>query len=411
MRIAYLDCFSGISGDMTLGALLDLGFPESSLREGLAALPVGGYRIEITREERQGLEGTSVRVLVEEEKQPHRHYAEIKKILSESSLPERARHIASAIFERIARAEAHVHGTSVDKVHFHEVGAVDSIVDVVGVALGVDALDIQESYVSSLPLGGGFVRCSHGVLPVPAPATVEIVKGMRVREHPVQAELVTPTGAAIASVLAGPDHPPMPPMRFEKVGYGVGDRDFDHPNLLRIFLGETAEGYEKDEVEVIECQIDDLQPELYPYLMERLLQSGAIDVYLIPVQMKKGRSGFLVQVLADPSESLRISEILFQETTTLGVRLSRRNRIKLSRRTCEVETSLGWIPAKWVEGPCLEGPEVRPEYEVCRRVAEEKGIPLRKVYDEVLSAKKVRAGEDRPKKKQQTKKRKSTRNG
>ena len=410
MRVAYLDCFSGISGDMTLGALLDLGFPESSLREGLAALPVGGYRIEITREERQGLEGTSVRVLVEEEKQPHRHYAEIKKILSESSLPERARHIASEIFERIARAEAHVHGTSVDKVHFHEVGAVDSIVDVVGVALGVDALDIQESYVSSLPLGGGFVRCSHGVLPVPAPATVEIVKGMRVKEHPVQAELVTPTGAAIASVLAGPGHPPMPPMRFEKVGYGVGDRDFDHPNLLRIFLGETAEGYEKDEVEVIECQIDDLQPEIYPYLMERLLQSGAIDVYLIPVQMKKGRSGFLVQVLADPSEGLRISEILFQETTTLGVRLSRRNRIKLSRRTCEVETSLGWIPAKWVEGPCLEGPEVRPEYEVCRQLAEEKGIPLRKVYDEVLSAKKARTGEDRPKKKQ-TKKRKRTRNG
>jgi len=207
MRIAYLDCFSGISGDMTLGALLDLGFPESSLREGLAALPVGGYRIEITREERRGLEGTSVRVLVEEEKQPYRHYAEIKKILSESSLPERARHIASEIFERIARAEAHVHGTSVDKVHFHEVGAVDSIVDVVGVALGVDALDIQESYVSSLPLGGGFVRCSHGVLPVPAPATVEIVKGMRVKEHPVQAELVTPTGAAIASVLIRPCRP------------------------------------------------------------------------------------------------------------------------------------------------------------------------------------------------------------
>jgi len=233
---------------------------------------------------------------------------------------------------------------------------------------------------------------------------------MRVKEHPVQAELVTPTGAAIASVLAGPGHPTLPPMRFDKVGYGVGDRDFDYPNLLRIFLGETAEGYDKDEVEVIECQIDDLQPELYPYLMERLLQSGAIDVYLIPVQMKKGRSGFLVQVLADPSEGLRISEILFQETTTLGVRLSRRNRIKLSRRTCEVETSLGWIPAKWVEGPCLERPEVRPEYEVCRQLAEEKGIPLRKVYDEVLRAKNTSVGEDRPKKKQ-TKKGKRTRNG
>ncbi len=410
MRIAYFDCFSGISGDMTLGALLDLGFPEPSLREGLAALPIGGYRLDIARKERGGLEGTSVRVIVEEEKQPHRHYSDIKKILKESSLSVRARSLASEIFECIARAEAHVHGKTVDKVHFHEVGAVDSIVDVVGVALGMEALDVGATYVSSLPLGGGFVKCSHGVLPVPAPATVEIVKGMRVREHPVRAELVTPTGAAIASVLAGPGHPPLRPMRFQKVGYGVGEKEFDHPNLLRIFLGESAEGYEEDEVEVIECQIDDLQPELYPYLTERLLQSGAIDVYLIPVQMKKGRSGFLVQVLAEPSEGLRVSEVLFQETTTLGVRLSRRRRIKLSRRACEVETSLGRIPAKRVEGPCLDGPEVRPEYEECRKVAEEKGMPLRKVYEEVIRAGREAVEEVGPKK-VRAKKGKSSGNG
>jgi hypothetical protein len=410
MHVAYFDCFSGISGDMTLGALLDLGFSESRLREGLSALPVGGYRIRVTREERQGLAGTSVHVLVEEEEQPHRHYAEIRRILEESSLPERVRGLAAEIFERIAQAEALVHGRPVEEVHFHEVGAVDSIVDIVGIALGMDALDIQKSYVSALPLGSGFVRCAHGVLPVPAPATVELVKGLRVKEHPVEAELVTPTGAAIASVLAGPGHPPLPPMRVQKVGYGVGDRDFDHPNLLRIFLGEPGEGYEEDEVEVIECQIDDLQPELYPYLMERLLKSGAIDVYLIPLQMKKGRSGFLVQVLAEPSDVLRVSEVLFRETTTLGVRLSRRNRIKLSRRTCEVETDFGWVPAKWVEGPCLDGPEVRPEYEVCRRVSEEKGIPLRKVYEQVVGATKTRMDQDRPKSKQ-TKKGKRTRNG
>lgn len=411
MRAAYLDCFSGISGDMTLGALLDLGFPESRLREGLAALPLGGYRIEISREKRRGLEGTSVRVLVEEDKQPHRHYADIRKILTRSALPDRVRSMASEIFERIARAEASVHGTPVEKVHFHEVGAVDSLVDIVGVALGIDALDIRQSYVSSLPLGGGFVRCAHGVLPVPAPATVEIVKGMRVKEHPVEAELVTPTGAAIASVLAGPGHPPLAPLRFQKVGYGVGDRDFDHPNLLRIFLGEPADGYEGDEVWVIECQIDDLQPEIYPYVIDRLLQSGAIDVYLIPVQMKKGRSGFLVQVLADPPEALRISEVLFRETTSLGVRLSRRSRIKLRRSPCEVETPLGRVLAKRVEGPCLEGPEVRPEYEACRKVAEEKGLPLRKVYDEVLRAAHRATPADPPKKKQQRKKRKHSRNG
>ena len=404
MRIAYLDCFSGISGDMALGALLDLGFPESRLREGLAALPLHGYRMEITRERRQGLEGTSVNVLVEEGGQPHRHYAHIREILCRSPLPERARGLAMEIFERIAQAEARVHKVPVEKVHFHEVGAVDSLVDIVGVALGVEALEIRQTYVSSLPLGGGFVRCAHGMLPVPAPATVEILKGMRVREHPVEAELVTPTGAAIASVLAGPGHPPMPSLRMQAVGYGVGDRDFDHPNLLRVFLGEPAEGYEADEVEVLECQIDDLPPELYPYLMERLLHSGAIDVYFIPVQMKKGRFGILLQVLAEPAERLRIAEVLFRETTTLGVRLSRRDRIKLNRGPCEVETSLGRIPAKRVEGPCLDAPEVRPEYEACRQVAEEKGVPLRKVYEAVLRAEGSRASEDRPKKRGKTKK-------
>jgi uncharacterized protein (TIGR00299 family) protein len=408
MKIAYFDCFSGISGDMALGALLDLGFPESSLREGLAGLPVEGYGIEVSRAKRQDLEGTSVRVLVDGGKQPHRHYAQIRKMLSDCSLPERARDLAAEIFERIAQAEAQVHGTTLEKVHFHEVGAVDSLVDVVGVALGIDGLGIQKCYVSPLPLGGGFVRCAHGVLPVPAPATVEILKGMRVKEHPVEAELVTPTGAAIAAVLAGPGHPSMPPLHIQEVGYGVGDREFDHPNLLRVFLGEIEEGYEVDDVEVIECQIDDLQPELYPYLMERLLQSGAIDVYFIPVQMKKGRSGFLVHVLVEPSDRLRISEVLFQETTTLGVRLSRRDRIKLSRRSCEVETALGWIPAKMVEGPALGGVEVRPEYEVCKRVAEEKGLPLRKVYEEVLRATRTRTNEDPLEK---TKKRKHSRNG
>ena len=410
MKIAYLDCFSGISGDMMLGALLDLGFPESSLRAGLAGLPVKGYRLEISREQRKGLEGTSAQVLVDEAKQPHRHHAQIQKILSDSSLPERVRALSSEIFERIAQAEAHVHGTPVEEVHFHEVGAVDSIVDIVGVALGLEGMGVQRCYVSSLPLGGGLVRCAHGVLPVPAPATVEILKGMRVREHPVEAELVTPTGAAIAAVLAGPDHPSLPPMRIQQIGYGVGDRDFDHPNLLRVFLGEGDEGYEHDEVEVIECQIDDLQPELYPYLTEKLLQSGAIDVYSIPVQMKKGRTGMLIHVLAEPSDRLRLSEILFQETTTLGVRLSRRQRIKLGRRPCEVETSLGWIQAKMVEGPAPGGAEVRPEYQVCRQVAEEKGLPLRKIYEEVLRATHVRTPEDRPKAKK-TKKRKRTRNG
>lgn len=385
MKVAFFDCFSGISGDMTLGALLDLGFSEDALREGLAGLALSGYEIRVSREKRKGLEGMRVEVLVEEDKQPGRDYAAIRRILAESPLPGDARQTAEAVFERLARAEAHIHGVPVDRVHFHEVGAVDSIVDIVGTALGLSALGIQTCYVSALPLGSGFVHCSHGILPVPAPATMEILKGMRVREHPAEAELTTPTGAAIASCLAGPDHPSLPPLRLQAVGYGVGGRDLDFPNMLRICMGEQVGGYEEDEVQVIECQLDDLQPEIYPYLMEKLLQEGARDVTFIPVHMKKGRPGVLVQALADSdAASLHLAEVLFTETTTLGVRRSRADRIKLLRRAGVVETSLGSVAVKVVQGPCMEEPEIRPEYEACKRVASEKGVPLRRVYEEVM---------------------------
>jgi len=387
LRIAFLDCFSGISGDMMLGALLDVGFEESVLREELARLPLSGYRLEVSREKRKGIEGTRVRVVVDEGKQPHRDYEGIQEILAAGSLPEGARRTAEAIFERIARAEAHIHGVPMSEVHFHEVGAVDSIVDIVGAALGMETLGIHRCYVSSLPLGSGFVQCAHGTLPVPAPATMEILKGMRVREHPAEAELTTPTGAAIASFLAGPEHPSVPPFRIRRVGYGVGARELDAPNLLRIVVGEAQEGYEEDEVQVIECQMDDLQPEIYSHLMERLLQDGAKDVVWIPVQMKKGRPGVLVQVLVDSAmDPVRIAETLFAETTTLGVRFHRAGRIKLMRREGRVQTLFGPVKVKVVEGPCLSAPEVRPEYEDCKRVAGEQGVPLRKVYDAVLEA-------------------------
>ncbi len=384
MKIAYLDCFSGISGDMTLGALLALGFTEAALREGLAGLPIGGYNIEVSAQKHQGIMATGVKVVVEEHKQPHRHFSEIRKILSDSSLPQRVRRLAEEIFLRIAQAEASVHGVPVDKVHFHEVGAVDSLVDIIGVALGLDALGIEECFVSSLPLGSGFVRCQHGLLPVPAPATVEILKGMRVKEHPAEMELVTPTGAAIAAVLAGSDHRTLPPLRIHNVGYGAGSRQEDYPNLLRILVGEKVRAYDEDKVLVLECQIDDMQPELYPYLMEKLLQAGALDVCFIPMQMKKGRAGILIQVLVEPEERLRIAEIIFMETTTLGIRASRADRIKLNRRPGQIKTPFGPIAIKIVDGPCLQGEEVRPEFEACKQVALEKDVPLRQVYDAVL---------------------------
>lgn len=387
MRIAYLDCFSGISGDMMLGALLDLGFTEAALRQGLAGLPVSGYRIEVSGQERMGFRAARVEVLVDEGGQPHRTHGQIRSMLAESALPERVRTLAQEIFACIARAESRVHGVPIEEVHFHEVGAVDSIVDIVGVALGVEALGVERTYVSALPLGSGYVRCAHGLLPVPAPATVEILRGMRVREHPVEAELVTPTGAAIAATLSAGNRSAVPAMRIQKVGYGAGSRDHASlPNLLRVVIGETGGGYEQDEVRILECQIDDLQPEIYPYLMERLLAAGARDVCLVPVQMKKGRPGILVQVISDPVVDLRILEVLFSETTTLGIRIYGAERVKLARRIERIETSLGPVGVKVVEGPALRSAELRPEYEECRRLAREKGLPLRTVYEEVLRA-------------------------
>jgi len=390
MKIAYVDCFSGISGDMMLGALVDLGFREEALVSGLAALPVSGYRIRVSRQTRRGVEGTRVEVHVDEPAQPHRHYGEIREMLAGAALSPGVRERAGAIFEQLARAEARVHGVEVDRVHFHEVGAVDSLVDVVGTALGLEALAIRDGYVSALPLGGGFVRCSHGTLPVPAPATAELLRGMRVAEHPWKEELVTPTGAAIARCLAGPAHPPLPPVRFERVGYGVGARDGAYPNLLRVFLGRREEGMEEDDVVVLRCQLDDFQPEFYPPLMERLLQAGARDVVLVPVHMKKGRPGFLVEVTALPADQLRLAEIVFAETTTLGIRVSPCRRIKLKRRAATVETALGHVQVKIVEGPGLDGAECRPEYESCREVAARTGVPLRRVFEEVICS--VRTG-------------------
>ncbi len=388
MRVAYLDCFSGISGDMMLGALLDCGFPESELRQGLARLPVHGYRLEVSRQKRAGLEGTRVQVVVEEGHQPHRDYGQIRALVQEAPLPARVRDLAGRIFLCIAEAESRVHGVAPDHVHFHEVGAVDSIVDVVGVALGVDALGIERAFVSDLPLGSGSVRCAHGVLPVPAPATTEILKGMRVRkDHPLEGELVTPTGAAIAAVLSEGARGSPPPMRIERVGYGAGSReDPSYPNLLRVWIGQAGNGYEHDDVRVLECQIDDLSPEIYPHLVERLLEAGALDVVLVPVQMKKGRPGMLVQVLSGPVVDQSLLDVLFSETTTLGVRIFGAERVKLRRWTERLETGLGTVAVKACEGPGLEGVEFRPEHEECRRLAREKGIPLRAVYEEILWA-------------------------
>jgi len=378
---AYFDCFSGISGDMTLGALMDLGVPEDHLQKGLQGFLIQGYTLRVSRQKRGMIEGTRIEVLVDSGKQSHRTFGQIDEMLSLAGLPEKVIWRAREIFTRLAQAESRIHGKPVDQVHFHEIGAVDSIVDIVGTALGIEYLNIDHTYVSPLALGTGFVHCQHGILPVPAPATLEILRGMRTRFTQIECELVTPTGAAIAASLAGQGHPEVPPLRIHRVGYGVGTHELPHPNLLRIILGETIREYEEDEVIELECHIDNLNPEIYEHVMERLFAAGALDVSLTPLQMKKGRPGILLRVLAEPGNKATMISIIFEETTTLGIRVHDVQRVKLARRNEIVETAYGPVKVKVIRGRGCQVAEYRPEYEECRRIAQREGIPLRKVYE------------------------------
>jgi|YNPNPStandDraft_1061719.scaffolds.fasta_scaffold07769_3 uncharacterized protein (TIGR00299 family) protein len=383
--IAYFDCFSGISGDMTLGALLDLGVPEDHIRDGLRRLPVGGYSLRISRQTRGAIQGTRVEVAVESAHQHDRTFAEIRDMLERADLPPSVLGRALAVFRCLAEAEGRVHGVSADEVHFHEIGAVDSIVDIVGTALAAEYLRICRAYVSALPLGSGFVRCSHGLLPVPAPATLELLRDMRTVPTRIEGELVTPTGAAIVRALAGPGSQEPPPLRVRGVGYGVGSAELEYPNLLRIILGEADPAYGADEVVEIECTIDDANPQLYEHVMERLFARGALDVYLVPVQMKKGRPGVSLHVLAEPWSHKHLCDIVFEETTTIGIRVRPVQRVKLDRRDQTVETPYGPVRVKVVRTRGASVEEYRPEYEDCRQIALREGIPLRTVYETLNS--------------------------
>ncbi len=381
--IAYFDCFSGISGDMTLGAFLDLGVPEAYVREGLHALSLTGYTLRISREKRGALQGTRVEVITEHAHQPHRTFGGIRDMLQQSPLPQKVLQNALAIFTCLAEAEGRVHGVHTDQVHFHEVGAVDSIVDIVGTALAVDYLNIERVYVSTLPLGSGFVHCDHGMLPIPAPATMELLRDLRTVPSHTEGELVTPTGAAIVRVLAGSGRHDAPPFRVKGVGYGVGSAEYAHPNLLRIILGEVDPDYEADHVIELECTIDDMNPQWYEHLMEKLLAKGALDVYLIPLQMKKGRPGILLQVLAEPWSQKALCDTLFEETTTIGIRMHPFQRVKLAREVHTIDTPLGPVRVKVIKTASPPALEYRPEYDDCRKIALKTGMPLRKVYEQL----------------------------
>ena len=434
MRIAYLECFSGMSGDMFLGALVDAGVPAALLEETVAALGVGA-RLEISRVVRSGISATKVDVWVDGEKDlpreefwerqehvheysgdghehehhghshslpgekragvpaPHTHgrgLSEIKKIISEASISEAAKKTAISIFGALGRAEAKVHNTSIESVHFHEVGAVDAMVDIICAAVGAEALGVDEIICSPLNVGGGTVKCAHGTFPVPAPATVELLADAPVYSSGLQAELVTPTGAAIVKTLAS-RFAAFPEMKIEKSGYGAGTRDFPgHPNVVRLTVGEAvtaslAAKTASETITVLEANLDDLNPQVFGYVMDRLLEEGALDVFGVPVQMKKNRPGTLLTVLCKPEDASKLTQLLFTETTTLGVRRREEVRQTLARRWENVNTPWGEVRIKIAS---MNGTVTNyaPEYEDCRRIAAEHRVALKIVMQEAARA-------------------------
>ncbi len=377
MKIAYFDCFSGISGDMILGAWVDAGLSLKDLSDALSGLSVSGFKLEQEKTERHQIMGTKIHVVTEHE-HAHRHLSDIVTILDESALSETAKEQSKQIFRRLAEAEAKVHGSTPEQVHFHEVGAVDAIVDIVGAVVGAELLGVQEIYASTLRLGTGITKSMHGKIPVPVPATVELLRGVPVQHTDIRAELVTPTGAAILTTLAK-EFGQAPLFRTERIGYGAGTRELEEvPNLLRVQIGETREDLEEDHSVLIETNIDDMTPEITGYVMDKLLSEGAKDVYVTPVMMKKGRPGMLLSVLTDPASTTRISEVLFRETTTLGVRLSEVDRLKVHRCERTVDTAFG--PVRTKVGRFGGREQAMPEFDDCARIAKERGVPILEVY-------------------------------
>ncbi|MCL6612582.1 MAG: nickel pincer cofactor biosynthesis protein LarC [Peptococcaceae bacterium] len=386
MKTLYLDCFSGISGDMCLGALIDAGADPAMLEMELRRLPLSDWDMRAERETRRGITGTRVKIEVKEQHQPHRRFSEIRDLILGSPLPERVRDISTAIFQRLAEAEGKVHGVPAGEVHFHEVGAVDSIVDIVGISLALHFLKVEEVACSPVPAGSGFVECRHGLLPVPAPATAELLKGVPLRKLDVTGELTTPTGAAVVAALAE-SYGPLPEMTVEAVGYGFGSKDFGLPNFLRVFIGEAAgkkTAFESETVLVMEANIDDMNPQFAGHVMERLFAAGALEVFISPVYMKKNRPGFLLTALCRPGNRDALLQILFNETTTLGVRFGEERRAVLERRVEEVDSPYGRVRMKMALESGGRILKAAPEYEDCRKIALEKGVPLREVYEAAL---------------------------
>lgn len=385
MRIAYLHCATGISGDMTLAALIDAGVDESRIREAIASLNLPGVELSIEQVVKGGFRARRLKVH-HPEQHAHRHYGDIEQIVNNAgALTPAQKTLALKMFRAVAEAEAHVHGSTFDQVHFHEVGAIDSIVDIVGVAVGFDLLAVDQVVCSPIPTGHGHVKIAHGVCPIPAPGTAELLKGIPLTDVPIEAELTTPTGAAIVKTLAGA-FGPLPPMSIEQVGYGAGTMEFDErANILRLFVGEATATGETDQVCLLETNLDDIASEVIGYAREKLFAAGALDVFSTSIQMKKDRPGVLLSVITHPADADALEAILFAETGTFGIRRQLVDRAKRERRAHSVPTPWGQVLGKlgWRRG---QPPIFTPEYEDCARIARNHGVPLRIVHQMAMSA-------------------------
>jgi uncharacterized protein (TIGR00299 family) protein len=385
VRTLYIDAFAGASGDMILGALVDLGVPLKVIREAVSSLPITDWKLSTRREDKQGISARRVHVNVPEDG-PCRGWKEISRILKAGDLAAPVLRQALAVFRRILEAEAEIHGRPFDKVHLHEAGALDALIDVTGACVGLAWLDPEKIVVSPLVTGSGTVRCQHGLYPVPAPATAKIIEGVPASSGGLDGERLTPTGAAILTTIAG-EWGSMPPMVVERTGYGAGTRNFpDMPNVLRMFLGDGIEGSSHaPQIAILECTLDDLPPQVLSHAAERLLEAGALDVWTTPVVMKKGRSGHNLTVLCRPADQETMAGILLRETGSLGLRYRLENRIELERTFTKVKTRYGMIRVK--TGTYQEQP-IRswPEYEDCAKAARKHEVAVRVVQDEALTA-------------------------
>ncbi len=382
MRIAYGDLIGGVSGDMFAAALLDLGLPLNQLKAELKKVPTLKYRLEVTKKTVHSIRASRFRVICGK-KESDRSWKQIRSLIQQSALEPGIKEKGLKIFTRLAEAEGKIHGVSPDKVHFHEVGATDSIVDIMAAAIGCHYLKIDSFHFSRIPLGRGLTRTRHGPLPLPGPATLELLKGLPVEWIHLDGETVTPTGAAIVAAL-GNSFGDQPQLTIEKIGYGAGQKVFpDRPNLFRLILGKDEASWKQEEMLVMETNIDDMNPEFYDYVLDRLFAAGARDVFLSTIQMKKNRPGTLLRVIAQPSHREKIAKILFRETSTIGIRYYPVNRMILKRTSKKVKTRFGPVKVKMIEEP--DGTKrATPEYEDLKRIATAKKIPLKALYDEVL---------------------------